>query len=66
MEVRQGYKESEIGVIPTDWDVKPLGDCASFRTGPFGSALHKSDYVVGPAKRWEPAWMLAFRGEPQW
>jgi restriction endonuclease S subunit len=47
MEVRPGYQQTDIGVIPRDWDVKSLGDCASFRTGPFGSALHKSDYIDG-------------------
>lgn len=26
MEVRPGYKQTEVGVIPEDWDVKPLGD----------------------------------------
>jgi type I restriction enzyme S subunit len=45
MEVRKGYKQTEIGVIPKDWDVKKLGELASLRTGPFGSSLHKSDYV---------------------
>ena len=40
-----GYKMTEVGVIPEGWVVKSLGDCASFRTGPFGSALHKSDYI---------------------
>lgn len=47
MEVMPGYQQTDIGVIPRDWDVKSLGDCASFRTGPFGSALHKSDYIDG-------------------
>jgi type I restriction enzyme S subunit len=47
MEVRPGYQQTDIGVIPRDWDVRSLGDCASFRTGPFGSALHKSDYIDG-------------------
>ncbi len=28
--VKEGYKETEIGVIPEDWDVKPLKDCVSF------------------------------------
>ena len=45
MEMRTGYKQSEVGVIPTDWEVAPLGRHATFRTGPFGSALHKSDYT---------------------
>lgn len=40
-----GYKPSQVGVIPEDWDVKRLGEIAAFRTGPFGSALHKSDYT---------------------
>lgn len=41
----KGYKQTEVGVIPEDWDVRKLGDVATFRTGPFGSALHKSDYT---------------------
>ena len=45
MEVMPAYKHTDLGVIPRDWEVKSLGDCASFRTGPFGSALHKSDYI---------------------
>jgi hypothetical protein len=28
--------------------------------------MRVESYLVGPAKPWEPAWMLAFRGEPQW
>lgn len=27
-------------------EVRKLGELASFRTGPFGSALHKSDYII--------------------
>lgn len=46
MEVRPGYKQTDVGVIPEDWSVIPLGDCARLRTGPFGSALHKSDYTA--------------------
>lgn len=45
MEVRFGYRQSEAGVFPADWEIEPLGKHASFRTGPFGSALHKSDYT---------------------
>ena len=26
MEVRPGYKQTEVGVIPEDWDVRPFGD----------------------------------------
>ena len=45
MELKPGYKQTEVGVIPEEWEVKRLGACATFRTGPFGSALHKSDYT---------------------
>ena len=45
MELRPGYKKTEVGVIPEEWEVRKLKDVASFRTGPFGSALHKSDYT---------------------
>jgi type I restriction enzyme, S subunit len=46
-EVKRGYMQTEVGVIPGDWDVRPLGKYATFKTGPFGSLLHQSDYVVG-------------------
>lgn len=40
------FKDSPLGPIPQDWEVKRLGDVwARFSTGPFGSALHASDYV---------------------
>ena len=42
-----GYRQTEVGVIPEDWEVSKLGTHATFRTGPFGSALHQSDYVDG-------------------
>ena len=43
--MKPGYKQTEVGVIPEEWEVNRLGDCATFRTGPFGTALHKSDYT---------------------
>lgn len=45
MEVKPGYKMTEVGVIPEDWEAGKLGRCSTFKTGPFGSALHQSDYV---------------------
>ena len=39
------FKQTELGLIPSDWELRKLGDLASFKTGPFGSALHRSDYV---------------------
>ena len=37
-----------LGDVPAHWEVKTLGRLAtSFRTGPFGSILHQSDYVDG-------------------
>ena len=46
MEVRKGYKQTEIGILPENWEVKKLGELTSLRTGPFGSSLHKSDYIT--------------------
>ncbi len=43
--VQPGYKMTEVGVIPEDWDVERVGKHATFRTGPFGSSLHQSDYI---------------------
>ena len=41
----KGYKQTEVGVIPEEWEVNQLGEIASIKTGPFGSALHERDYV---------------------
>lgn len=43
--MKPGYKQTEIGMIPEDWEVVSLGEIASVKTGPFGSALHAEDYV---------------------
>jgi len=45
MQVPPGYKRTEVGVIPEDWDISQIIDIADVRTGPFGSALHEKDYV---------------------
>lgn len=33
MEVRKGYKQTEAGVIPEDWEVKPLCSVAAYTNG---------------------------------
>ncbi len=33
MEVKEGYKQTEVCVIPEDWDVKKLGEIADIRSG---------------------------------
>lgn len=33
MEVRPGYKQTEVGVIPQEWDVMPLADLGRFSKG---------------------------------
>lgn len=43
--IEKAVGETSIATHP--WNEVHLGEIASFRTGPFGSALHKSDYVVG-------------------
>jgi type I restriction enzyme S subunit len=35
MELRSGYKQTEVGVIPQDWDVKPLQSLAHVERGKF-------------------------------
>ena len=37
-----------LGEVPEHWSIRTLGQIAdSFRTGPFGSMLHQSDYIEG-------------------
>jgi type I restriction enzyme S subunit len=45
MELKKGYKQTGVGLIPEDWNVVPINSVASVKTGPFGSALHEKDYV---------------------
>ena len=50
MEVRPGYKQTEVGVIPQGWAVCRLdslgaGSVPPVKAGPFGSALTKDTYV---------------------
>ncbi|MFH1924432.1 MAG: restriction endonuclease subunit S, partial [Planctomycetota bacterium] len=61
MEVRRGYKKTEVGVIPDKWDVKPLGDLFGFSGGYSASRdqlsteghcyLHYGD-IHGATKTW--------------
>lgn len=59
MELKPGYKQTEVGVIPEDWEVAPLRSCCSkitdgthdtpstVRTGiPFLTAIHVKDNSV--------------------
>jgi type I restriction enzyme, S subunit len=45
----QEFKETEIGKIPVDWDVKKISEIDASKkgvqTGPFGSLLHSHDYL---------------------
>lgn len=42
--VPNGYKHTEVGVIPKDWHVLPISRFASTKTGPFGTLLKASEY----------------------
>ena len=46
MEVKAGYKETEIGIIPEDWEIKSLADIGNFRIGPFGTLLKCSTNIM--------------------
>lgn len=42
--MKAGYKQTEVGVIPEDWDVKTLGEMGSFSKG---SGVKKSEASSG-------------------
>ena len=51
--IRPGYQQTEVGVIPEDWEVKTLGDVANIATGNTPSTSDASNYgdeflFVGP------------------
>jgi type I restriction enzyme, S subunit len=39
-----GYKQTEVGVIPEEWEVKSVRDLAQVKTGPFGTLLKAQEY----------------------
>lgn len=40
------FKNTEIGEIPEDWEVRTINSFCSVKTSPFGSMLHAEDYVA--------------------
>ena len=42
-----GYKQTAIGVLPEDWNVKAVHEFGSIKTGPFGTLLKASEYSAG-------------------
>lgn len=54
--IKAGYKHTEIGIIPTDWDAKQLGDVAEIVMGqsPIGSSYNTGGYgtplINGPTE----------------
>ena len=40
------FKDTEIGKIPEEWEVRTINSFCSIKTGPFGSMLHAEDYVA--------------------
>ena len=31
--IPEGYKETELGIIPQEWEIKKLGDCVEIKSG---------------------------------
>lgn len=54
--MKPGYKQTEVGVIPEDWEIKSLSDLSppqSLVRGPFGGALKKESFVESGFKVYE-------------
>lgn len=44
MKLKPGYKQTETGVIPEEWEIKSLRGIGEIRTGPFGTLLKATEY----------------------
>lgn len=42
MDIPQGYKQTELGIIPDDWEVKRISDFTSIITGGTPSMGHRT------------------------
>ena len=49
-QLKKGYKQTEVGVIPDDWDASDIpqviGKANGIKIGPFGSQLKKKLYPI--------------------
>ena len=46
MEVKPGYQQTEVGVIPEEWELKSFADIGHIKTGPFGTLLKADEYYA--------------------
>jgi len=46
-ELKPGYKQTEVGVIPEDWEVRPLGQLGSWRGGATPSMQNPAFWANG-------------------
>jgi type I restriction enzyme S subunit len=46
-EVKPGYKQTEVGFIPEDWEEMSVHEFAAIKTGPFGTLLKAAEYSRG-------------------
>jgi len=44
MELKPGYKRTEVGVIPEEWEVHSVREIGEIKTGPFGTLLKAEEY----------------------
>lgn len=49
MEIQKGFKKTDVGIIPCDWDVKPISEITSLMTNGFVGTVksHYTDYDNG-------------------
>ena len=41
--MREGYKKTEVGIIPEDWEVKKIGDIVNIKSGSSPSKFNLSE-----------------------
>jgi len=49
MQIPKGFKKTEVGIIPSDWEVKPIAEVTSLMTNGFVGTVksHYTDYEKG-------------------
>lgn len=43
--MKKGYKQTDVGVIPEEWEVKSIRNLGEITTGPFGTLLKADEYA---------------------
>jgi type I restriction enzyme S subunit len=66
MEMKEEYRQTEVGVIPSDWDIKPLREISSLKGRIGWQGLKQTEFTMNPNEPYLITGMNFKDGEIRW